>query len=54
MNLQFRVGRSLGRTIYRMVGDEPSKEDIFFGIMDTRELAEMVVVALNEYYGRRT
>lgn len=43
----WRVGRSLGRTIYRQVGDEASKQDEFVGIMDTRELALQVVEALN-------
>lgn len=45
--MTYRTGRSLGRTIYRQVGDEPSKDDVFIGIMDTPELAEMVVGALN-------
>ena len=44
---QYRVGRSLGRTIYRQIGEEPSKDDDFLGIMDTRALAAMVVDALN-------
>jgi len=44
---RFRVGRSLGRTIYRVVGDEASKEDVFMGLMDTREWADTVVAALN-------
>jgi len=44
---EWRVGRSLGRTIYRQVGDEPSKDDEFVGVMDTRELAAQVVDALN-------
>lgn len=44
----YRIGRSLGRTIYRQVGPEPSKDDEFLGILDTRTLAEQVVDALNE------
>lgn len=39
----WRVGRSLGRTIYAQNGDEPSKDDIFLGIMDTVGLAAYVV-----------
>ena len=47
--MTYRVGRSLGRTIYRQIGDEPSKADEFIGIMDTREQAAVVVAALNAY-----
>lgn len=39
----WRVGRSLGRTIYRMVGTEPSKDDQILGMMDTREVAAHIV-----------
>lgn len=52
--MTYRVGRSLGRTIYRQVGDEPSKDDVFLGIMDTPALAEMVVDALNATEPRNT
>lgn len=41
-----RTGRSVGRTIYRQVGDEPSKDDVLIGVMDTPELAAMVVAAV--------
>lgn len=37
---RWRVGRTVGRTIYRQLGDDPSKGD---------ELAELVVAALNRY-----
>lgn len=43
----WRVGRSLGRTIYGQVGEEPSKQDVFLGIMENRELAEQVVAEHN-------
>jgi hypothetical protein len=43
----YRVGRDLGRTIYRMTGEEPSKRDELIGLMDTRELGALVVEALN-------
>jgi hypothetical protein len=46
---RWRVGRSLGRTLYRQTGSEPSKADEFVGVMDTRELADLVVAALNAY-----
>lgn len=47
MRDRYRVGRSLGRTVYRAVGDEDSKDDVLLGLMDTRELGQMVVDALN-------
>jgi hypothetical protein len=43
----WRVGRSLGRTVYRQTADEPSKFDEFLGIMETRELAAFVVHLVN-------
>ena len=43
----WRVGRSLGRTLYWQVGAEPSKDDVFVGIMDTVGLAAQVVAACN-------
>jgi hypothetical protein len=44
---RWRVGRSVGRTVYRMVGDDPSKDDELIGVMDTRALAETVVTLHN-------
>lgn len=44
----YRVGRSLGRTLYRQLGPAPSKDDVFLGIMETRELADLVVRLLND------
>ena len=44
----WRVGRHLGRTIYKQVGDEPSDADVFLGIMDTIGLAALVVDEHNE------
>lgn len=46
---RYRVGRSLGRTVYRIVGDEPSNEDQLLGLMDTCEFADLVVNALNQF-----
>lgn len=40
----WHVGRTVGRTIYQ--GDGP---DDLIGIMDTRELAALVVAAVNAY-----
>jgi hypothetical protein len=53
MRNRWRVGRSLGQTLYIQVGDDPSKSDIFMGIMETRDLAEMIVQAVNEYLERQ-
>lgn len=47
--LPWRVGRSVGRTIYQQIGPEPSKEDVLIGIMDTPELAYRVVRAINAH-----
>lgn len=43
----WRVGRSVGRTVYAMTGDEPSKADVLIGVMDTRRLAAAAVEAHN-------
>lgn len=48
----WRVGRKLGRTIYIQKGDEPSDDDQFIGVMDTPELAQIVVVAVNRVNSR--
>lgn len=55
----WRVGRSLGRTLYIALGDEASKDDIVFGMVDTKTLAEHIVALHNEWLadrpdGRRT
>ena len=47
---RYRVGRSLGRTVYRMVGSRPSKQDELVGLMDTRDLGEAVAAALSQQY----
>lgn len=45
--VRWRVGQSLGRTVYAQIGPEPSKTDVLLGMMDTRELAELVVFEHN-------
>lgn len=45
----YRVGRKVGRTIYRVVGDEPSDADELIGTMDTRELAALAVRGMNAF-----
>lgn len=49
---RWRVGRSLGRTVYAQIGSEPSKADVLLGMMDTRELAELVVSEHNRLVRR--
>ncbi len=41
---EWRTGRSVGRTIYRV---QPDGSEELVGVMDTRELAAEVVAALN-------
>lgn len=45
MSDRLRVGRKVGRTIYRQLGPEPSDEDPLIGVMDTVEDAIRVVAA---------
>lgn len=42
-----RTGRTLGRTIYRMVDNTPVKGDQYLGIADTVDIATIAVNALN-------
>lgn len=44
---RFRVGRHLGRTVYRQLSDDPDGADELIGMMDTREWGQRVVDALN-------
>lgn len=46
---RWRVGRSLGRTIYCMVGDEDSEEDFLLGLVDDHEIAEHICMVHNEW-----
>lgn len=43
----WRKGQSVGRTVYVQVGANPSKADVLVGVMDTPDLAELVVAAVN-------
>lgn len=47
----WRTGRKLGRTVYAVIGNEPSDGDLFIGIMDTPKLAAMVVEQHNRAIG---
>jgi hypothetical protein len=44
---RYRVGRKVGRTIYRQLGDEPSDDDTLVGVMDNRPMAMAAVLGLN-------
>lgn len=50
VDLPWRVGRKLGRTVYVVVGDEPS-DDVCIGILDTSLFARHVVEAHNAALG---
>ena len=43
----WRQGRRVGRTVYEQQTWEPQDGDQLIGVMDTRELAEKVVQAVN-------
>lgn len=51
---RWRVGTSVGRTIYAMQGTKPSKADVLLGVMDSRSLAEQVVADHNRGLDART
>lgn len=44
---QWRTGRTSGWTLYVEVPGDDRKQDVYAGMMDTPELAEMVAAALN-------
>jgi hypothetical protein len=43
LDCRWRVGRKVGRTIYAVIGDEPSDDDELIGVMDSPELAAEAV-----------
>lgn len=47
LDLRWRVGQPVGRTIYAVVGAEPSDDDVLIGMMDTAELAGEACTAHN-------
>ena len=47
--MTWRTGRKLGRTVYEQVGDEAGWSDKFLGMMETRQLAEYVCLAVNSF-----
>ncbi len=44
----WRTGRKVGRTVYCMVGDEPSDDDMLIGTMDQPAIATALVSQHNE------
>jgi hypothetical protein len=44
---RWRTGRKVGRTIYAMLGDEPSDRDVLIGMMDRPAIAAEAVDAHN-------
>jgi hypothetical protein len=54
MTDRWRVGRRVGRTIYRMVGPDPSDNDQLIGMMDTVDLARRAVLANNFLFGQES
>ena len=48
----WRVGRSVGRTVYAVTGPEATKSDVLIGMMDSRALAAEVVDAHNLLLGK--
>lgn len=43
LELPWRTGMHLGRTIYAVLGPEPSKDDILIGMMDSQQVAQLIV-----------
>lgn len=43
LELKWRVGRKVGRTVYAQLGKEPSDGDQLIGVFDTIELAQKAV-----------
>lgn len=47
IHLRWRQGRKLGRTLYAMLGDEPSDNDVLLGMVDDPLLAQYIVAIHN-------
>lgn len=46
-DLPWRVGRTVGRTIYAQLGYDASDDDVLIGVMDSPALAYVAVVGHN-------
>ena len=47
LDMKWRTGRKVGRTIYAQLGPEPSDHDPLIGVMDTGDLADSAVEGHN-------
>lgn len=47
--MKWRTGRKLKRTLYRQGGLEPRDDDEFLGLMESPELAEIVIEAVRRF-----
>lgn len=54
VELPWRVGRKVGRTIYAQLAADASDDDPLIGVMDTRELAADAVGAHNHRIAEAT
>jgi hypothetical protein len=54
INLPWRTGRKVGRTIYAQISAKPSDHDVLIGVMDTRALARSAVEGHNASLGRQS
>lgn len=48
-SLTTRQGRKVPRMLYLQAGDEPADDDPIIGLVDTPELAALIVAAVNAY-----
>lgn len=53
LDRRWRTGRSLGRTVYAVIGDQAGKGDELLGMMESRELAYYIVTLHNRRLGER-
>lgn len=47
LGLPWRTGRKLGRTIYAMVGEEPSDDDVLLGLVEDSAIASHICAVHN-------
>lgn len=53
LELLWRVGRKLGRTVYAMLGETPSEDDLLLGVFDEESVAKHIVDIHNANLERR-
>jgi len=47
---RWRLDAAYPRAIYRQLGHTPSGKDTFLGLMATPEVAELIVMVMNEFF----